>query len=115
MTLHLLDKYTNNPVVSQPTPEGVAFSQKGDRNKKNMNTTTISSGNTRISTTASIQGTHNPISKKIPRRLLIRIRMKKFENNQVKKIQLVRQVRDRQDQEGNEKVFHNPQKYIYMN
>ena len=35
MTLHLLDKYTKNPVMIQPSSEGVAFSQKGDRNKKN--------------------------------------------------------------------------------
>ena len=37
--LHLLDKYTNNTVVSRPTSEGVAFSQKVYKTKK-MNTTT---------------------------------------------------------------------------
>ena len=40
MTLHILENYTKNPVVSQPTSQGVGFSQKGDRNKKNMNTMT---------------------------------------------------------------------------
>ena len=34
MTPHLLDKYTNNPAVRQPTLEGVEFSKKGNRNKK---------------------------------------------------------------------------------
>ena len=34
ITLHFLDKYTKNTVVSQPISEGVAFSQKGNRNKK---------------------------------------------------------------------------------
>ena len=33
MTLHLFYKYTKNPVVIQPTPEGVAFAQKGNMNK----------------------------------------------------------------------------------
>ena len=33
-TLHLLDKYTNNPVLIKPPSEGVTFDQKGDRNKK---------------------------------------------------------------------------------
>ena len=35
MTLHILEKYTKNQVVIQPTSVGVAFSQNGDRNKKN--------------------------------------------------------------------------------
>ena len=34
MTLQLLDNYTKNKVLIQPTQEGVKFSQKGDRNKK---------------------------------------------------------------------------------
>ena len=34
-TLHLLENYTKNPVVKQPTSEGLPLSQKGDRNKKN--------------------------------------------------------------------------------
>ena len=77
-TLHLLDKYTNNPMLSQPTSEGVAIFQKGDRNKININTTTSSSGKTRSDATASRQGTQNPTYKAVPRRLLIRSRMTKI-------------------------------------
>ena len=35
-TLHILDNYTKNPVAIQPTPEGVAFSQRGNRYKKKI-------------------------------------------------------------------------------
>ena len=41
-----------------------------------MNTTTRSYGKTRSATTASRQGTQHPIAKTIPKRLLIRIRIK---------------------------------------
>ena len=34
MTLRILDKYTKNPLVIQPKFKEVAFSQKGDSNKK---------------------------------------------------------------------------------
>ena len=77
MTLHLLDRYTKNLVVAKPTSDGVDIDQKGDRNKKNMNTSTRRYRNTRSATTAARQGTQNIISETISGRLLIRIRMEK--------------------------------------
>ena len=76
-TLHILDKYTKNTVVSQTTSEGVAFAQKGNMNKKNMNTMTRSSIKTRGATTTTSQATQHPIDKEIPSIIPIRIRMKK--------------------------------------
>ena len=72
-----------------------------------MNTTTRSSVNTRSATTATIQGTQHLISEIFPMRILIRIRMKKFKNQKVKKIQQVEQIRDKKSQEVNEKFLHN--------
>ena len=77
MTRHLLDNFTKNPVVSQPTSGGVAFSQKGDMNKKNTSTKIRSSWKTISDTVVERQGTQHPIAKTIPGKLLIRIRMTK--------------------------------------
>ena len=77
MTLHILYKYIKNTVMIQHASEGVVFSQKGDSNKKNMNTTTGIFVKTKIATTVERQGNQHYIVWTVTRIILIVIRVTK--------------------------------------
>ena len=97
MTLHLLDNYTKNPAVCQPTSEGATFSQKDNKNKNKdehydrqfcKDKNWYNCGNTGHPVSHCLNSSKETPDKKH--------NGKKVDNHQVKQIQQVEQVRDKQ-------------------